>query len=140
MTERIKNLLYVFKTNNHDSLVLGAFGCGVFKNNPLEVAITFRQHLQSKEFKNFFTRIIFAVLNPDMCHVFEQVFSATDLNHIQQQLAETSLNDGDHQRYLYNNQNEQHKKTTKQRKNGNSNKQAYDTTKRNYYNQEDDDE
>ncbi|CAF1474945.1 unnamed protein product [Adineta steineri] len=49
MKERIKRLLYVFEINQHDTLVLGAFGCGVFKNNPLEVALIFRQHLESNE-------------------------------------------------------------------------------------------
>ncbi|CAF1479243.1 unnamed protein product [Adineta steineri] len=61
MKERIKRLLYVFEINQHDTLVLGAFGCGVFKNNPLEVAFIFRQHLESSEFKNSFKRIIFAI-------------------------------------------------------------------------------
>jgi uncharacterized protein (TIGR02452 family) len=84
MTERVKRLLYVFEVNKYDTLVLGAFGCGVFKNNPLDVAIIFRQHLESKEFKNSFKRIVFAVLDAEMCQVFEQVFAGADLSNIQQ--------------------------------------------------------
>jgi hypothetical protein len=62
--------------NKYDTLVLGAFGCGVFKNNSLDVAIIFRQHLESKEFKNSFKRIVFAILNAEMC----QVFAGTNLD------------------------------------------------------------
>lgn len=118
MTERIKRILYVFKANKHDSLVLGAFGCGVFGNNPLEVANTFRHHLESEEFKNCFKRIIFAVLNPEMCQVFQKVFAADYINHIEQPVAEASLND---------NETRRPNNTTKQRKKQNSDhKQARD--------------
>jgi hypothetical protein len=126
MTERIKRVLCVFKANKHDSLVLGAFGCGVFKNNPLEVAITFRRYLESEMFNHAFKRIIFAVLNPQMCQVFENVFAATDLNHIQRQVAE---------RYPNNGRNQQSKKTKNQRrKENNDYKQARERKYRNYHN------
>lgn len=88
MTERIRRILCVFKVNRHDTLVLGAFGCGVFKNNPLEVAMTFRHHLESEEFKNSFKRIIFVILDFQMYQEFQQVFAATDLNDKKQQKKE----------------------------------------------------
>lgn len=139
MTERIKRLLNAFKINKHDTLVLGAFGCGVFKNDPLEVAITFRRYLESEQFKNFFKRIIFAILDPEMCHVFEQVFTADNLSQIQQEVTEMSLTDGDNQQYSYNNQDRQYGKVEKQRRKGNNNyKQARDNKRRNKQNQEDD--
>ncbi len=128
MTERIKRILCVFKANKHDSLVLGAFGCGVFKNNPLEVAITFRRYLESEMFNDAFKRIIFAVLNPEMCQVFEKVFAATDLNHIQQRIAERYPNDG---------RNQQSKNTKNQRrKENNGHKQDRERKYRNYYDDE----
>jgi hypothetical protein len=116
MTERVRRLLHVFKANGHDSLVLGAFGCGVFKNNPFDVAVIFRQHLQSNAYKNSFKRIVFAVLNANMCRVFEQVFAATDFNQIEQQVMAISLNSSDNKRYSYNNGTKQHKKRAKQKR------------------------
>jgi hypothetical protein len=128
ITERIKRVLCVFKANKHDCLVLGAFGCGVFKNNPLEVAITFRRYLESEMFNQAFKRIIFAVLNPQMCQVFEKVFAATDLNHIQGQVAE---------RYPNNGRNQQSKKMNNQRKKENNGyKQARERKYRNNYDDE----
>ncbi|CAF1370161.1 unnamed protein product [Rotaria sordida] len=120
MKERVKRLLYVFEANKHDTLVLGAFGCGVFKNNPLDVAIIFRKHLQSAKFKNSFKRIIFAVLNAKMCHVFKQVFAADDLNDIQQRIVAISLNHGNNKQHTRKNRNKQHKKVAKQRRKQNS--------------------
>ncbi|CAF1189637.1 unnamed protein product [Adineta ricciae] len=75
MKERIRCLLTVFQMHRHDVVVLGAFGCGVFKNDPREVALAFREHLQSDEFRNVFSRIIFAIFDADMHHVFEEVFA-----------------------------------------------------------------
>ncbi|CAF3052336.1 unnamed protein product [Rotaria sp. Silwood2] len=95
MMERIRHLLNVFEANKHDSLVLGAFGCGVFKNDPFDVATMFRQYLESDEFRNSFKRIIFAVFNVDMCQIFKQVFTDTDVSHIQQEGMEVFLGDGD---------------------------------------------
>jgi len=77
MNERVRRVLSVFAVNQHDTLVLGAFGCGVFRNDPVYVAATFRKHLQSEQFQNSFKRIIFAILDPDMCDTFEKVFSRT---------------------------------------------------------------
>ncbi len=128
MTERIKRVLSVFKANKHDCLVLGAFGCGVFRNDPLDVALSFQQHLESEEFKNSFRRIIFAILDPQMCEVFQQVFTGTDRNPIQQQIADISLNEDENQQY---------KEITKRAKKGNNNyKQARDRKNRNYDNNE----
>jgi hypothetical protein len=135
MTERIKRLLYVFKANKHDSLVLGAFGCGVFKNSPLDVAITFRQHLESDQFKNSFKRIIFAVLDAGMYQVFERVFAATDLNQIQEQVPGTSLNNGDNKQYPSNNRNQQYNKVAKHRRNRNTGfAQVHNNRSSTYYN------
>jgi hypothetical protein len=93
MTERIKRLLRVFQKHNHDTLVLGAFGCGVFKNNPLNVARTFQQQLQSSEFIGCFRRIVFAVLDAQMCSVFIKVFNETNSNCQEDEFTNMSLND-----------------------------------------------
>jgi uncharacterized protein (TIGR02452 family) len=77
MNERVQRILNVFEVSQHETLVLGAFGCGVFRNDPVQVATIFRQHSQSNQFKNSFKRIIFAILDPKMCDSFQKVFSRT---------------------------------------------------------------
>lgn len=111
MMERIQRILRAFKMNKHHSLVLGAFGCGVFKNDPMDVGRMFRQHLQSDEFKDCFKRIIFAVLTSENYQVFNEVFTNT---------AETSLdNDNIRQDQYKDRQNKSKKKLNKNRKHHN---------------------
>jgi hypothetical protein len=57
----------------------------------------FREHFESKESRNYFKRIISAVLNAEMYQIFEQVFAAIDLIHIEQRVIGMSLNDTDNQ-------------------------------------------
>jgi len=52
-------------------LVLGAWGCGVFGNDPATVAKLFNEALI--EF-SCFRRVIFAVLDPKMASVFSEEF------------------------------------------------------------------
>ncbi|CAF1235804.1 unnamed protein product [Rotaria sp. Silwood1] len=138
MMERIKRLLYVFEANKHDSLILGAFGCGVFKNNPFDVAVMFRQHLESDEFKNSFKRIIFAVLDADMYQVFKEVFTNTDFSYIQHGIMRTSLNDNNNKQHLYSNRKQMCNKRAKQRRQRSSIlNDVYDKNYNDYYNHED---
>ena len=87
MSERIKRVLYVFKAHKHDTLLLGAFGCGVFKNNPYDVALIFREQLESNLYRNSFRRIVFAITDPAMYRIFKQVFDSPDVHELQQQMA-----------------------------------------------------
>lgn len=80
MKERIERILTAFEVNGDENLVLGAFGCGVFRNNPIEVANTFRELLQSNRFEHSFKRIIFAITNPQMFQIFEQVFNGEHID------------------------------------------------------------
>lgn len=60
MYERIDHILFVAKTCKVDTLILGAFGCGVFKNDSLTVAKFFKELLDEK-YKNCFNKVIFAI-------------------------------------------------------------------------------
>ena len=57
--KRAKQILDVAIKNNIDILVLGAFGCGAFKNNPCVVAKAYKHIL--KGYKNYFDLIEFAI-------------------------------------------------------------------------------
>ncbi|GAB5371785.1 hypothetical protein AAMO2058_001609700 [Amorphochlora amoebiformis] len=58
---RMRRVLSVALANGHQDLVLGAFGCGVFRNNPQDIAKIWKSLLNSAEFKNKFRRICFAI-------------------------------------------------------------------------------
>ena len=60
MKHRIAKVLAISDSNNHKILVLGAWGCGVFKNNPIDMARYFKEVIES-DFKNVFEEIVFAV-------------------------------------------------------------------------------
>lgn len=59
MTNRIEKIFKVAIENEVDSLVLGAFGCGVFGNNPKDIVNSFNEYL--KKYKGYFEKIVFAV-------------------------------------------------------------------------------
>lgn len=62
MSKKISNMLYTPYENGCDNLVLSAFGCGVFKNDPHYVAGLFKTIMDSG-FDTLYKRISFAILN-----------------------------------------------------------------------------
>ncbi|MGK7874670.1 MAG: TIGR02452 family protein [Xenococcaceae cyanobacterium] len=54
-------VLSVARANNHRSVLLGAWGCGVFRNDPKLVADIFGNWLMSPEFCGCFERVVFAI-------------------------------------------------------------------------------
>jgi uncharacterized protein (TIGR02452 family) len=56
---RIQRVLEVAASRGHTSLILGAWGCGAFQNDPEVVAGLFRKHLEY--FAGHFREIVFAV-------------------------------------------------------------------------------
>ena len=61
-TQRGRHLMTIAAHHGIDVLILGAFGCGAFKNDPRVVANAYKKILP--EFDGFFDRIIFAVYCP----------------------------------------------------------------------------
>jgi uncharacterized protein (TIGR02452 family) len=62
MAERIHRVLTIAVANGHDGVVLGAWGCGVFGNEPREIAELFQEAL-ANSFPAAFARIFFAILD-----------------------------------------------------------------------------
>lgn len=58
---RIKNIFEAARDNKVDVIILGAFGCGAFKNPPLIVAEAFRQVICEENYFADFKQIIFAI-------------------------------------------------------------------------------
>ena len=62
MTERLEKILKVAIDNEVETLVLGAFGCGVFKNDLNYVAMEIKKLLYMKGYARYFKNIVIPVL------------------------------------------------------------------------------
>jgi uncharacterized protein (TIGR02452 family) len=77
LTARVAMILAVASHHQVDDLVLGAWGCGVFRNEPGDVAAAFRTHLTTDgRFARQFRRIVFAVYDPRPAHPNLTAFQA----------------------------------------------------------------
>jgi len=63
LRERVARVLAIALAHGHSALVLGAWGCGVFRNDPREVATLFADALGGP-FRGAFSHVAFAVLDP----------------------------------------------------------------------------
>ena len=77
MWERMKLALALFAHMNHRHLILGAYGCGVFRNDPYKIACWWKE-LLTGYFADDFDSVVFAVLDQsrkgDCLRAFEEVF------------------------------------------------------------------
>jgi uncharacterized protein (TIGR02452 family) len=77
LEERAKLVLALAALKKHQRLILGAWGCGVFKNDPKMVAKVFKNLLETT-FKNVFEEVVFAVYDKSkgtpIYAAFEEVF------------------------------------------------------------------
>ena len=69
--QRIRSLFRVAVLEGRKNLVLGALGCGAFKNPPRAVATLFREVLREKEFGGRFEGIWFAIIERSGSQNFE---------------------------------------------------------------------
>ncbi len=65
LKERLFKVLAVALDNRCDALVLGAWGCGVFQNNPDMVVTAFKEAFESDLFKGKFKRVTFSILGDE---------------------------------------------------------------------------
>ena len=63
LRERIHRVLEIAESYGYSSLVLGAWGCGAFGNNPKTTALDFKYSLKN-QFKGAFETVKFAVYDP----------------------------------------------------------------------------
>ncbi|WP_160717111.1 TIGR02452 family protein [Chitinophaga solisilvae] len=81
MLDRIERLLAIAVAQRQSTLILGAWGCGVFRNKPEDVATWFAAHLlDNPRFRHAFSRIVFAIYDSSdekqTLKTFESKFSA----------------------------------------------------------------
>jgi len=76
MLNRIQKVLLLAFANGHQTLILGAWGCGVFGNEPEIIAKLFASHLyEGGQFHKRFKRIIFAVLDRSKTKAIYKAFA-----------------------------------------------------------------
>ncbi|SEE32490.1 TIGR02452 family protein [Tenacibaculum sp. MAR_2010_89] len=76
MDLRIEKMLSICAKEDYETLILGAWGCGVFQNDPEIIATLFHKHL-SNRFKNQFKHIVFDIYakNDKYINAFKSVFN-----------------------------------------------------------------
>lgn len=75
--KRAELLLALLKSLGYRTLVLGAWGCGVFKNNPVFVASVFADLLNQPYFKTAFDEVIFAIYDKSQSQTTLNAFKNT---------------------------------------------------------------
>jgi len=71
---RMHRLLSLLAAEDFDAVVLGAWGCGVFANDPAEVAAEFDEMLRG-DFRGMLPQAVFAILDEGMAETFRGVFA-----------------------------------------------------------------
>lgn len=64
MSRRIDMVLAICQKHQHETLVLGAWGCGVFRNDPVVIARMFKEKLAGS-YRNQFKRVVFSIYAKD---------------------------------------------------------------------------
>lgn len=59
---KMRTIFRIALAHGHDSMVLGALGCGAFCNPPDHIASLFHEIMQEPEFKDHFKSIVFAII------------------------------------------------------------------------------
>lgn len=73
---RIKVILECAIENGVNHLILGAFGCGAFRNSPYDVANSFKKYLVEENMMSFFDSVVFSFnVESQNSKVFSEVFS-----------------------------------------------------------------
>ncbi len=79
LRRRCGMVLAVAHDQGHRNVLLGAWGCGVFRNDPAVVADAFGTWLESEAFAGTFDRVVFAILtgsrNRSTREAFERRFT-----------------------------------------------------------------
>ena len=63
LKEKIRTILRIGALKGHDSLVLGALGCGAFCTPPAQMARLFREVMAETQFLGRFRKIVFAIID-----------------------------------------------------------------------------
>ena len=65
---KLRAILRACAHGGNDAIVLGAFGCGAFRNPPTHMARLFQEVFAEAEFRGVFRRLVFAILDDHNAH------------------------------------------------------------------------
>lgn len=65
---KIRTIFRIGLAHGHDALVLGALGCGAYRNPPRHVARLFHEVMDEPEFKDKYKKVVFAILDDHNAH------------------------------------------------------------------------
>lgn len=80
MKNRMSRILDIFAAKGNTTLILGAYGCGVFKNDPVIVAKYWKELLQAKDKQKYFKNIIFSIYDTSSNQNILNIFKNTIKN------------------------------------------------------------
>jgi len=63
MKDRMRLSLAIFASQKNRTLILGAYGCGVFGNDPADISLWWKELLEDEGYGCFFAKIVFAVFD-----------------------------------------------------------------------------
>lgn len=98
-TTKVRELLRAAFHAGCSTLVLGALGCGAFKNPPYEVAEIFYSVLNEDEFRSAFQRIVFAIIDSENAsygkttnnfEIFHQCFNHATDSHLSEAVGKSN--------------------------------------------------
>lgn len=71
MKQKMRDMFRTAYREGHDSVLLGAFGCGAFENDPELVAQLYKEVLSETEFAGLFKRVAFGIIDIGGTHNLE---------------------------------------------------------------------
>lgn len=75
MERRIRKIISLAIDKKNEAIVLGAFGCGVFKNDPEVVSQIFKKILVDEGLKNYFSLVVFPIYKNEVNYeAFKETF------------------------------------------------------------------
>lgn len=78
MKSRMRKVLKVFIKEKNETIILGAYGCGVFRNDPEIIANFFFELLKDEKLEIHFKKIVFAVFDSsktkNVYNAFEKIY------------------------------------------------------------------
>jgi uncharacterized protein (TIGR02452 family) len=80
LQRRAEHVLALMASQGYRNIILGAWGCGVFRNDPQVVAEVFMKLLRSPDWTGRFSRVAFSIIEPPKSDLIE-VFKAAAARH-----------------------------------------------------------
>lgn len=74
MKNRMRKILKTFILYKQTNIILGAFGCGVFKNDANDIANMWKELIIDEEYGRYFDNISFSIIDDKNCKPFKKTF------------------------------------------------------------------